>query len=123
MSDDPGSSKVLPTLTEIPRDELQFVEPVAGIATIYANAAQVVITAEDASIIFSVRDPNDPSLTHVQARVYMPLSHSKRLLVALANGIKSLESYVGEIDMDPTQKLKQAAEQAESDKELGTHGS
>lgn len=82
----------------------------AGEPIFYANIAQVLLSADDACLLFAVRDTHNPESVQRVARVYLSLSHLKRMGGVIAGQIAAYESVFGTITADPAAKIAEQVE-------------
>lgn len=90
-----------------PKDSAQDVTftPSPNEVSLYSNVARTVLTPEEAILIFGIRDIGDPTQAQVIGRVYVSLSHAKRLAATLPKLIAQHEEMFGEIPLDADVRL------------------
>ncbi len=72
----------------------------------YSNIVGVNISAEEATLIFGLRDEGNPQEATMIAKLYISPSHAKRLAATLVKIVKSYEDMFGELAVDPEERLR-----------------
>lgn len=71
----------------------------------YSNVATVLMTPEEIVLHFGERKSEDFTKGTGLAKIYISLSHGKRLAAALLKSIKLFEEDFGEIPIQPLERL------------------
>jgi len=71
----------------------------------YSNTALVMVSNDDVMIHFGLRKVDDPNVGDGVAKVFLNLSHAKRLAIVLTRSIDNYEKTFGKIQDDPMKQL------------------
>lgn len=63
----------------------------------YANINRIILTPEEAIFHYGLRDQKDPSQSDGVAKIYLSISHAKRIAIALTQVLRDYELMFGEI--------------------------
>jgi hypothetical protein len=71
----------------------------------YSNIIGVNISAEEATLIFGLREEGNPEEATIIAKLYVSPSHAKRLAATLAKTVERYEDMFGVLIVDPEERL------------------
>jgi hypothetical protein len=71
----------------------------------YANLGRVIVSPEEVTLHFGIRKQDDLNVADGVAKIFITLSHAKRLVIAWTKILQQHEELFGEIVIDPLKKL------------------
>lgn len=71
----------------------------------YCNLSQMTLAPEEAMLHFGIRGRDNANEAQGVAKIYLSLSHIKRIAVGLGSLIQQYEEIFGEIPLDPASRL------------------